>query len=414
MSKVNYAELNSLLVEYNSLSNKSKHTKEDERRMAYLQTAISAVKNGATIADVQEARVNDVATRNGLPTINRSGLTLEEEQEARSFKAIFETRDMVQGAPMLSHIGTVSGLGHFVPNNFYPSLFRALKAHDILFDDDACTVLKTDNGAVLPVPVAGDAEIVASVIGESSSRTSTDISSANHAVVGAYSYSTPRFVFSRELSEDMSGAFSISKLAKAFFADRIMRGVGADLLVGNGVNKPKGLITTLESLVTPVAATGSSNNTGGAETGANSIGTTDLANLLDSLDSAYLSSAKTAWCMNRKTLGYLTGLVSKMGTPIDICKYVNGKPYIFGVPVKISPSMDDIGASKVPVILGDFSYWVTRLVNSENLGLTVIREAPGLVENGNVGVVCFFRADGALAFSDTGSPAPFSVLQCHS
>jgi HK97 family phage major capsid protein len=118
--------------------------------------------------------------------------------------------------------------------------------------------------------------------------------------------------------------------------------------------------------------------------------------------------------MNRKTLGYLNGLVSKMGTPLDVCKYVNGKPYIFGIPVKISPAMDNIGASKVPVILGDFSYWVTRLVNSENLGLTVIREAPGLVENGNVGVVCFFRADGALAFNDTSSPAPFAVLQNHS
>ena len=76
--------------------------------------------------------------------------------------------------------------------------------------------------------------------------------------------------------------------------------------------------------------------------------------------------------------------------------------------------MDNIGASKVPVILGDFSYWVTRLVNSENLGLTVIREADNLVEKGNVGVVCFFRADGALAFNDSSSPAPFVPLQCHS
>ena len=411
MSKVNYAELNSLLVEYNSLSNKLKHTKEDERRMAFLQTAISAVKNGASVADVDEARLNDVARRAGLPI---GPLTREQEQEARSFKAFVETRDMGEGAPMLSHIGTYSGLGYFVPNSFYPELFRAMSAHDLLFDEDSCTVLKTDSGNVLPIPTAGDIENVASVVAEAGSRTSTDISNVAQAVVGAYSYSSPRFVFSMEVSQDVQGAYSISQLAKTFFADRIARGVGADLLTGNGTNKPKGLITTLESLVTPVAATGSANNTGGTETGSNSIGTTDLANVLDNLDSAYLSSAKTAWCMNRKTLGYLNGLVSKMGTPIDICKYVDGKPYIFGIPVKISPSMDNMGPSKVPVILGDFSYWVTRLVNSENLGLTVIREAPGLVENGNVGVVCFFRADGALAFNDTGSPAPFSVLQCHS
>ena len=412
MSKVNYAELNSLLIEYNSLSNKPKHTKEDERRMAFLQTAISAVKNGASTADVDEARLNDAARRAGLPI---GQLTREQEQEARNFKAFVETRDMGEGAPMLSHVGTYSGLGYFVPNGFYPELFRAMSAHDILFNEDSCTVLKTDGGNVLPLPTAGDIENVASVIAEAGSRTSTDISSVAQAIVGAYSYSSPRFVFSMEVAQDMQGAFSISQLAKTFFADRIARGVGADLLVGNGVNKTKGLIPSLEALgVIPVTATGSSTNTGGAETGANSIGTIDLANVLENLDSAYLSSPKTAWCMNRKTLGYLNGLVSKMGTPIDIVKYVDGEPHIYGIPVKISPSMDNIGASKVPVLLGDFSYWVTRLVKNENLGLTVIREAPGLVENGNVGVVCFFRADGALAFNDTSGPAPFVPLQCHS
>ena len=124
---------------------------------AFLQTAIAAVRNGGSIAEVDEARFNDSARRAGLPTLHAAGLTREQEQEARSFKALFEKRDMGEGAPMLNHIGTYSGLGYFVPNDFYPSLFRAMSAHDILFDEDSCTVLKTDGGNVLPLPTVGPA-----------------------------------------------------------------------------------------------------------------------------------------------------------------------------------------------------------------------------------------------------------------
>ena len=68
----------------------------------------------------------------------------------------------------------------------------------------------------------------------------------------------------------------------------------------------------------------------------------------------------------------------------------------------------------MPVVLGDGTYWATRLVNDENSGIRVYSEATGFVEYGNVGMSCFMRADGELLYTDTNSPAPFTFIRNHS
>src|SRR6266853_1120410 len=111
---INTQELRGLLQEAGELSNKTNWTKQDERRNAFLLSAISAVKEGAASA--------------------------------------------------IGRIGTYSGVGEFVPTEFFPELFRALAWYDVLFDEATCTVIKTTNGRPMTVPVAGDVEVVASVL----------------------------------------------------------------------------------------------------------------------------------------------------------------------------------------------------------------------------------------------------------
>lgn len=183
------------------------------------------------------------------------------------------------------------------------------------------------------------------------------------------------------------------------------------MMTGNGSGKTLGLIPSLEALsLSPVVATGSSANTGGTETGANSLGSADFAAAFSALDAAYLASPKCAWLMNNKTLGYLMFIVTKLGLPF--INFVGGTPSILGIPVKICPSMDNIGASNTPVVLGDLSYWATRLVIDDQTGVAAYTEAPpGLAENGNFGLRCFARADGALLYKDTSSPSPFVMIE---
>ena len=316
---------------------------------------------------------------------------------------------------MISQIGTYTGLGYFVPTDFFPQLFTALKAHDILFDDDACTVIHSSNGRPLPVPVAGDTEVVASVVTEAGTQTSVDIDTTGNVVLGAYSYSTPRMVTSLEAFQDLDANLNAISLFKRFTADRIARGVGADLVNGNGTGKTLGLLPSLAAVGAPiVAAAGSSVNTGGVETGVNTLGSNDFAAAFGQLDAAYQASDKCAWAMNSLTLAKISSIVNKQGNQLNLVQYVGGQPFIYGIPVKICPSMDNLGASNVPVVLGDFSYWATRLVVDDMAGIKVYTQAPGLAENGKVGLRSFIRAHGALLYTDTGSPCPFITVRNHS
>ena len=97
---IDFGALNSHLQEYNALSNKPRHTKEDERRMSYLQTAISALKSGASLDDVTDAYRRDIAKRYDL------NLTIDKRPDAREIEArgwqqlATERRDMDEGSPL--------------------------------------------------------------------------------------------------------------------------------------------------------------------------------------------------------------------------------------------------------------------------------------------------------------------------
>jgi HK97 family phage major capsid protein len=410
---IDFVSLNEHLREYNELSDLPRHTKEQQRRMAYLQTAIAALKSGASMEQVDEARKSGIAGKYGL-TISQP---TSREQEARAWREFVEQRGMTEGADTIkSQLGTYSGLGTFVPTNYWSgTMFPALAAADALLDESAVTVLKTTNGRVTTVPTIGDVENVAICIDEAASETSTNISNVNHGILGAYTYRSPRFVASLESFVDADEALGVMGLFNSFTASRLARGIGKHLVNGDGSNKPLGLVPSLEALgVSFVTAAGSASSTGGSETGANSLGIGDFQNALALIDDAYAQSSKFAFFMSRSTLLNVAGIVNKFGDRVNLVEYVGGQPYIMGVRVRICPSMDSIGASNVPVALGAGDYWCTRLVTDGTTGIRQYTEATGLVEYGNVGLSCFVRADGELLYNDTSSPAPFTYIRNHS
>jgi HK97 family phage major capsid protein len=414
----NQREMNGLLQEASALNEKPNWTKQDERRNAFLLSAISAVKAGASLQDVNQEYLNDVEQRNGLPItqFEKSTMTREQRAQAQVFRHFVngERRD-IEGSPMLSHIGTYSGLGYFVPTGFFAGVFESAKAYDFLLNEDDVTLIRTSNGRVMTVPTMSDTEHDASVIAEAGSQTSVDIADPNQAVLGVYSYASRRWPVSLEAFQDLEGTFSAMSLFQRFTAKALARGIGRDLAVGNGINKTLGLVPALLAAgVAPVVASGSSVNDGSTNTGANSVSSQDLANALSALNPAYIGP-KTAFGMNNSTLNTLRGLVSKFGSPLDIVRDTPDGPTIYGIPVKIAPSLDNIGPSQNPIVLGDFEYWATRLVTADDaMGIKAYKEAPGLIENGLVGFRSFVRAGGSLLWQDINSPCPFVILANHS
>lgn len=409
--------LQACTVELLTLSDIARPTAQQRSRMGALRSTIDTLKlGGITLAEIQQEDLNERARAAGLPVTAFRRETVR-DVEARGWKQFAEAgeqRDMVEGSPV-ARIGTYTNLGFFVPTDFFPTVFAAMKAHDALFDDDACTVIHSTNGRPMTIPLAADTENVASVVSEAGNQTSVDIDTTGQAVLGAYSYSTPRFVASLESFQDLEGSLSVVNLFKKFSWDRLRRGIGADLVNGNGIGTTLGLIPSLQAVAAPIiVASGSSANTGGSETGLTSLGSADFEAAYNAIDAAYLASDKAAWFMNQKTLAKVAGIVTKQGMQLNLVQYINGKPFIYGVPVKICPSLPGFGSGNIPVVLGDGSYWATRLITDEQSGIKVYSEAPGLIENGKVGLRTFVRAHGALLYSDTNAPSPFIMIQTHS
>jgi HK97 family phage major capsid protein len=114
--------------------------------------------------------------------------------------------------------------------------------------------------------------------------------------------------------------------------------------------------------------------------------------------------------MTDSTLQFLWKLLDKYGRPL--INLETGRPFLYGKPVYIAPSMPSIGSKGNVVIFGDLSYFMVRCAVDQSY-VQIFKEAPGLVENGEVGFRMFTRYDGKLLFSGLTSP-PINYLQCHS
>src|ERR1700683_5355695 len=92
----------------------------------------------------------------------RYGKASLEQTEQR----MLEQRDVLEGAPMLTHVGTYSGLGYFVPTGFTNKIEQATKYYAPFLSDDVCTVMSTATGAPLPFPTSNDTSNSATIVGE--------------------------------------------------------------------------------------------------------------------------------------------------------------------------------------------------------------------------------------------------------
>ena len=84
MTKIHTQELSALIQEFQTLSSKPKLTPAEERRNAFLLAAISAVKAGASLAEIEAEGDNERRSKAGLPPVSCI-LTSEQVGEARGW-----------------------------------------------------------------------------------------------------------------------------------------------------------------------------------------------------------------------------------------------------------------------------------------------------------------------------------------
>jgi len=412
-----------LMGQATQLTSKERLTASEEKRYSLLLSQIALLKTGeVTLADLDQQTLNAFERKNGFEQtkLNPTRLTAEQRSKAEGWQMLVdlghrEQRTNETQGNILARIGSYSGLGVFVPTEFVSETYAAMAAHDAIFDPEVVTYMESSNGRVTEFPVYGDIEVVGVPVGEAADTTGSEqnLSAPGAAFNGVYSFRSPIWRVPIEVVQDVEAMGGVVPMFKQFAADRIARGAAQKLINGSGTGEPLGLIPALLAAgVTPVTAVGSADNTGGSENSSNSIGSKDIAKLYYSLNKAYRNSPKAAFFMSDDTLVYLAQLVNKMGSPL--VQWQGPEAFIFGKPVRVCPSMDSIAASKYPVLFGDGSYWLTRMVVDDSSYVQVIKEAAGLIEKGLYGLRMFSRYGGSLLWTDAGSPAPFAILQNHS
>lgn len=316
------------------------------------------------------------------------------DQETRGrklLKAVLRTYNGELRNLGLSSATTSQATADLVKQEFYDTLTHALAQTDELFNPQVTTRWESDTGAPAPLPWLDDtAEAAAAVAEGGSDPTSVDPVIHGVALPTPSTYRTGMIPISRELVQD--SAFDPAIFLAKSFAVRFARGVGPDLVTSLLANAKVG-----------ATAAGSATNTGGAETGTDTIGSQDLINLRKSVNPAYRKGPNVGWILNDNTLSYVDGLLTKQGAPVFPENYdQNGRRVLCGFPVFVCPSMPDLATGQKTIAFGNLSYFVLRIVKGY-ASVAVLQER--YAEQGLVAYHASIRANGKLlGVSATDSP----------
>jgi HK97 family phage major capsid protein len=307
------------------------------------------------------------------------------------FRARSETRDMVTGGG--NALQGVGG-GYLVPIGFSDRIETALKFSGNLMK--VCEVMPTETGAPLPWPTADDTQQQAELIGEGQQVTEGDVNLSN-IIFGSYKFSSKLVKCSIELVED--SYFPIEDWLADVLGVRFARALNQYFTTGTGTNQPRGLVTAVQAAGNVVQAVGSSANTGNAD-GTNTIGSTDILNLIHSVDPLYREDPSCRLKYGR--LLFPQTLVS--GAPDMICGYE----------VALNNAMDQLQSTpsspkvtRYTMAFGPMKKYLVRKV--KDLSLMVLRER--FMDYGLLAYIAWMRVDGnLLSGAQEAAQAPLALL----
>jgi len=279
----------------------------------------------------------------------------------------FERRDLVTNV--------AGGAPEVVPQGFYDVLQRKLEYAGPMTMEEAVTVLRTESGNDIKVPVessrsAATATAEAAQFGESDPQFTT-------LTLRAHKFGALVQVSAELLNE--SGVDLVGYLSDQF-AVAIGTAVNYALTLGTGTVEPAGIV--------PGSGLG---KTGGTAV-AGAFTFTDLVDLAHSVDSAYSRRPKAGWMLNRATLGKVRSLQDTAGNFIYAVN-AQGPDSLLGYSIYENPDIASVGTAAKSVLFGDLGAFHTRIVGT---GIEVARSDDYAFANDLITFRAAIRLDGAL------------------
>ena len=254
---------------------------------------------------------------------------------------------------------------------------------------EACDVIRTAKGETLNIPTLNDTERKATIVAAYSDGAGRSKLTFGNVQLGAFTYRSPLIPISYELLQD--SYFDVENLVISQLSESFVRGMNDHFTNGAAAATatPKGIVAAAQ-------------NVAGAATGG--VSADDLLNLMKGVNAAYWPNAR--FMFNAKTLVEIMKLKDEYGRYIWQPDMANGaRATIFGHQYVLNADMDDVAATKCPVLFGDYKKYKIRIVR----GVNFRRLEELLAEFASIGIFGFCRADGALVDAGTHPVAKLTV-----
>lgn len=296
-----------------------------------------------------------------------------------------EHRNLLNEQRDLSLTGASGGFT--VPQGFQATLMETQRAYGAFLNPNLATILETDAGNPIPMPLEDDTANAAAIVTEGTALTTSTDATFAQITLGAFTYRALVRV-SLELLQD--SAFDMEAYLARKLGMRLGRAFNANATNGTNSGQPQGVFNaSVGASIGHTAATGSTLN----------FPYISLVALEHSLDPGYRPNAQ--WMFGDGVLQTLKQQLDTTGRPIWQPNYTLGEANaankfggtILGYPFTINQDCPVQAANARCIAIGDFSYyWVRRVRN-----MMLIRADQRFIDAGQIGFYLFARLDGKYA-----------------
>lgn len=365
-------ELLAVMTEANEISTRSEITKRDEVRVSYLLAKMKSLQAGVILSGNSSAESRQFFS------------DLLKGNEMR-------TTYMQAGAQAPGYTSGVEG-GFIVPQEFHDSVIVGMAQFDPLLNKDVVTLIESGDGSLKPYNIPGwDLSTFQAVkVAEGQHQNPQTPPLASTTILNGYKYmaSIPA---STELEED--AFITIQNLMSEAYGIAFARGIGVDLVNGNGTTAPQGVLNGAADSGVTTGSTGV-------------VVDTDVEKVYFSLNRYHRAHPKCAWLMNDAAYQQVRKAKDTAGRPL--LTIAKDEEVLMGKPVLVTPSLPAYNASLGTQAAGSFCVFgnLSQLfVRVSKLTVQRKRQAPGYVERNLALYTGIMRAD-AKVLDPTGGVVP--------
>lgn len=406
-------EIHNLQKECERILAQTTVSRSDGKRADILISQIASIRaTGVSTDERNETLANELAREIGAPHTDFSKRKSHAQKIYKRFlqgasevelQKELRATTFVAGTQSLGYTQGTAG-GFLVPSEYHKDIREGMSAADPLLDAEVVTLVQEENYALRPLSLPGwDLSTAAAVkVGEIAQHGGDAIPTLTTKLLNNFAYRIA-FDASTEWEEDSSSSYGdpMAALSRAQGV-AIARGVGADLVNGDGTTGPQGIVT------------GSADS--GVVTGAlGAISFTDFSNVFFAVNKIYRESSKAAWLVNDAVMKQIRNAKDSSNRPLFPVH--KGIVKIYGAPVLTCPSLPAYNASLGTQSAGSFCVFGDLSAFTVHASAVLARrltQVPGLVEYGKVRLHSLIMVDAAVNDPTAGALPPIVTARLHS